>query len=212
MEIIALAYSPFQVNTYILYDKTKECVIIDPACFFPEEEEHIEKIIKSKKLKPKMVLSTHCHLDHVFGNDFICNTFNIETFAHKEEQKVLESASIAAKKYGLEMRQPQDIQNFIKEGDLIEFGNTKLEVLHVPGHTKGSLVYVNKAENDAFVGDVLFNDSIGRTDLPGGDFDTLIYNIKTKLYTLNPETKVYPGHGAYTSIEKEGKTNPFVIF
>ena len=210
MKIKTFIFSPFDVNTYIIYDNTKECVIIDPACYDKNEQSELKKFIDKNKLNPKRLLNTHCHLDHVFGNNFVCDTFNLKAEACKEDEPVLKFAADAARTYGLKMETPYPIEKYLSENDIIKFGNSQLNILHIPGHSPGSLVYYSEIDKFAIVGDVLFNGSIGRTDLPGGDYDSLISNIKSKLFNLDDETIVYTGHGPATTIESEKITNPFV--
>lgn len=210
MKIKILVLSPFGVNTHIIYDETNECVIIDPACYSDVERKKLENFIVSNNLKPVRLLNTHCHLDHVFGNNFVCDTFSIGAESSKEDEFILNSAQRTAAMYGLKMQQPYPVKNFINENDIIKFGNSEIKILHIPGHSPGSLVYYSEKDLFAIVGDVLFAKSIGRTDLPGGNFETLISNIKNKLFKLNDETVVYPGHGEKTKIGIEKKTNPFL--
>ncbi len=210
MEIKRIIFSPFEVNTYIIYDKSKDCVIIDPACNNKQEQNYLLKFLEENRLKPVKLLNTHCHLDHVFGNKFVSDSFNLETEAHKEEEFNINNATNAAKLYGIQMDAPPPIKVFTGEGDSIKFGYSELKILHVPGHTAGSLSFISEEDNFAVVGDVLFKGSIGRTDLPGGDYDTLISNIKTKLFNLPDDMAIYPGHGGETSIGFEKRYNPFV--
>ena len=210
MQVHRLVFSPFEVNTYIITDKSKECIIIDPACNNKQEQEYLLQFLKENNLKPVKLLNTHCHLDHVFGNKFVSDTFNLETEAHKEENFNIKNAVNAGRMYGVQMEEPYPIKTYLKEGDKIKFGFSELKMLHVPGHTAGSLVFYNETDKFAVVGDVLFNGSIGRTDLPGGDYDTLISGIKSKLFKLDNNTIVYSGHGIETSIGKEKASNPFL--
>lgn len=210
MKIHHLVFSPFEVNTYIVADKSKECVIIDPACNNKQEQEYLLKFIKENNLKPVKLLNTHCHLDHVFGNKFVCDTFNLETEASKDEEFNLDNAANAAKLYGVQMEEPYPIKKYIKEGEKIKFGFSELDILHIPGHTSGSLVFHSVDEKFAIAGDVLFNGSIGRTDLPGGNYETLIYQIKLKLFNLDDDTDIYPGHGPQTTVGNEKTDNPFL--
>lgn len=210
MKIQQLVFSPFEVNTYILYDKSRECIVIDPACNSKQEQHFLLNFLKEENLKPVKLINTHCHLDHVFGNKFIADTFKLETEASKDEEFNINNAHNAAKLYGIQMDTPYPIKKFLKEGDTISFGYSQLEILHVPGHTAGSLVFYSEKEKTAIVGDVLFKGSIGRTDLPGGNFETLISQIKSKLFTLPNNVIVYPGHGPETNIGFEKEFNPFV--
>jgi glyoxylase-like metal-dependent hydrolase (beta-lactamase superfamily II) len=210
MNIIKQVFSVFEVNTYIVYDSTGECVIIDPACNTKQEQKILIDFIEKNRLKPVKLLNTHCHLDHVFGNKFISETFSLKTEAHKEEEFNINNAVHAAEIYGVKMDKPNPIQNYINEPDKIKFGNSELDILHVPGHTAGSLVFYNENEHFAVCGDVIFKGSIGRTDLPGGNYETLINQISLKLFPLNNNTILYPGHGSETTIGNEKKYNPFL--
>ena len=212
MKIKRFRFSPFDVNTYILYDKSKECVIIDAACYIKKEEEMLSSFIKDNRLKPVRILNTHCHLDHVFGNKYTTETYNLPVEAHKEENSNNLFASQAAENYGLVMAEPPKIGNFITEKDTIKFGHSELEIRLAPGHTKGSLLFYAKEDNFIISGDVLFKDSIGRTDLPGGNFDVLKNSIVTQLYTLDDNVTVYSGHGPATEIGYEKMNNPFITF
>lgn len=209
MQIKKFIFSPFEVNTYILYDKSKKCIIIDPACNNKQEQDFLLKFINENRLKPVKLINTHCHLDHVFGNKFIADTFNLETEASKDEEFNISNAHNAANLYGIKMDAPYPIKKYLKEGDKISFGFSELSILHVPGHTAGSLVFLSSEDKFIIAGDVLFKGSIGRTDLPGGDYDTLISQIKIKLFTLSEDIVVYPGHGPETEIGIEKQTNPF---
>lgn len=210
MKIHTLVFSPFQVNTYILADKSGECAIIDPACSNPAEQNKLSNFLSRNKLKPVRLLNTHCHLDHVFGNNYVSDTYGLDSESSKKEEPVLLSAKDAATRYGVEMEQPYPAGKHIEEGEEIKFADSRLEILHAPGHTPGSLVFYSPEDKFAIVGDVLFSGSIGRTDLPGGNHQQLLDAIAEKLYSLPDETIVCPGHGAATSIGEEKKSNPFV--
>ena len=212
MKIKRFRFSPFDVNTYILYDKSKECVIIDPACYIKKEEEMLFAFIKDNRLKPVRILNTHCHLDHVFGNKYVSETYKLPIEAHPEESSNNLFAAQAAENYGLVLAEPPRIGNKITEKNTIKFGHSELEIRFAPGHTRGSLLFYAKEDKFIIAGDVLFKDSIGRTDLPGGDFDVLKNSIITQLYTLEDSTVVYPGHGAETEIGYEKRNNPFITF
>ncbi|NPA68614.1 MAG: MBL fold metallo-hydrolase [Chlorobi bacterium] len=210
MKIHRLIFSTFEVNTYVISDKSKECVITDPACNNKQEQNYLLDFIKSKNLKPVKLLNTHCHLDHVFGNKFVADNFNLDTEAHKDEVFNIENSVNAANLYGIKMEKPYPVKHFLDENNTVKFGYSELKILHVPGHTAGSLVFYSPADKFAVVGDVLFKGSIGRTDLPGGDYDTLISGIKTKLFALPDDFIVYPGHGPETEIGFEKRHNPFL--
>lgn len=211
MEIKAFQFSPFAENTYILYDKSGEAVVVDPGCYYPQEQKTLSDFLTQNNLNLKKVLYTHCHLDHTFGANYICKTYKgIEFIAHEAEQVFIESAKAHAMSFGLQMEQPPRITNFINEGDLITFGNTTLHVICVPGHSPGGLCFYNKEQGDLLPGDILFQGSIGRSDLPGGNHAQLIDGIKKKLLCLPENVVVYPGHGEYTTIGNEKASNPYL--
>ncbi|PLX13217.1 MAG: MBL fold hydrolase, partial [Marinilabiliales bacterium] len=174
-----------------------------------DEKKKLTEFIKEQALKPVLLLNTHCHVDHIFGNQFIKNTYNIEYWAHTGDKPILENAGSFGAVYGFNVETPPSIDKPINDGDTIQFGNSTLLAIHVPGHSPGSIVFYNEAQNFMIVGDVLFRGSIGRSDLPGGDHETLINGIRNKLFSKPENTIVYPGHGPETSIEYEKEYNPF---
>ncbi len=204
-------FGPFQENTFVVFDESKECVIIDPGCYSTLEQQEVKNFITEKGLKPVHLLNTHCHVDHVAGNAFIHDTYKLLPLCHKEDLKVLEGQERVSAMYGLPCDPSPMPEKFIDEGDVISFGNTKLKVIFTPGHAPGHVVFYNAENKFVINGDVLFNGSIGRTDLAYGDFDTLEESIKTKMYTLPEDTIVYCGHGPQTTIGHEKRTNPFVL-
>ncbi len=210
MKVKVFEFNPIAVNTYVLHDKTGECVIVDPACFYPDEERALFNYIVDKKLVVKHVLNTHLHFDHVFGVNFIKKQFDVDMQAHKDDQFLIDSFDEQMLMFGFSSNgYKPTVGKYIDENDVIEFGNQKLSIMHVPGHSPGSIVFYNKEENCVISGDVLFNGSIGRTDLLQGNHNQLIEGIKTKLMVLPEKTIVYPGHGPATSIGREAKSNPF---
>jgi len=213
MTLVAkFTFNPFQENTYILYDDSKECVIIDPGCYDDDEKSELTNFIEQNNLKPVRLINTHCHIDHVFGNHFIIEKYQLPLEIHRGELPVLNVVPQVALMYGILFNDPiPKVEKFIEEGDKIEFGNSKLESLFTPGHSPASLSFYCKAADFVIAGDVLFNGSIGRTDLPGGDFDTLISSIKDKLFPLGDNVEVHPGHGPKTTIGFEKRTNPFLV-
>ena len=210
MKVTCITFNQFQENTYLLHDDTKECVVIDPGCYEKYEREQLKKYIQDNNLKVVRLLNTHCHIDHVLGNKFIANTYNVDLEIHPDDEQTLRSVPVYAPAYGFPMYEEQLPAKFLKEGDTVKFGNTALEVIFAPGHAPGHIVFYNRLEKILIGGDVLFNESIGRTDLPGGDFNTLIQSIKTKLFTLPDDVTVYCGHGPETTIGHEKKYNPFL--
>ena len=211
MEINQITFNPFQENTFILWDETKECIIIDPGCYEKNEKEYLSNFIESNNLKPVKLINTHCHIDHILGNKFVSEKWKIDLYMNKKDLPLLEGAGDIAKMYGFENYKGSPYPKyFLEEGDVLEFGNSKLSILFTPGHAPGHICLLNKEENFVVSGDVLFNGGIGRTDLPGGDYDTLINSIKTKLLCLQDDTEVFCGHGQSTSIGKERLSNPFL--
>lgn len=209
MTIKAFPFNPFQENTYIVSDETKECIIIDPGCYTPEERKYMLEYIEDNELKPVRLLNTHCHLDHICGNKFIAEKYGLKLEAHQAELPILEHAPKAASMYGFPMEKSPEIEIFLSEEDVVLFGNSKLEILFTPGHSPGSISFYSPKEAFIIAGDVLFKQGIGRTDLPLGDHETLLKSIKEKLFTLDKKTIVYSGHGPSTSIGYELVNNPF---
>lgn len=201
----------FSVNTYIVHDNTKEAVIIDCGCISPEEENTISNYIDKNELVLKHNLCTHLHLDHILGNAFIYNKYGLSPEAHKADVEGLPSPDEQAKRFGLPLHiKFVPVEKKIVGGDIISFGNSELAALLVPGHSPGSLAFYNRKNGYLFSGDALFANSIGRTDLWGGNMDVLIAAINDKLLTLPDETIVYPGHGPETTIFSEKMGNPFL--
>ena len=209
LKIKSFEFSPIQENTYILYNDDNNCIIIDPGCYFDEEKEELIAFIGGRKLKPLLLLNTHCHLDHIFGNKFMLERYNLKTLSSEYDEMNRKDAVQHAKLFGLTMDNSPEPGGFITDNQIITFGTTELVALHVPGHTSGSLAFYSERNGCVFTGDALFAGSIGRTDLPDGDYDTLINSINNRLFVLPPSTVVYPGHGDETTIEKEMKSNPF---
>lgn len=204
------AFNPFQVNTYVLSDETGECIIIDPGMQGDFEETEITEYIKNHNLKPVTLLLTHAHIDHIVGNSFIANKYDLQLTAHEDCVPFLTNAITYASTFGLTMDKVKDIDNYIDDNKELKFGNSELKVLFTPGHANGSLCFYSPEDNFVITGDVLFNQSIGRTDLRTGNYDLLQNSIWEKLFTLPDETVVYPGHGPETSIGFEKVNNPFV--
>ena len=203
-------FGPFQENTYLLYDETLECIVIDPGCYDDKERNQLAAFISEKKLKPVKLINTHCHLDHVFGNAFVAKTYTLKLEINQLDKKVLDSFLMSASLYGLNAEPSPQPEVYLNEGDIIKFGNSELEIVFTPGHSPGSITFYNRNQKFMIAGDVLFYGSIGRTDLPGGDYKTLIDSIKNKLFPLGDDFAVYNGHGSPTSIGFERMNNPFL--
>jgi len=210
ISIKIFVFNPFQVNTYILSDETNECIIIDPGCNESFEEEALVDYIENMSLKPVLMITTHCHIDHVLGTKFCKEKYDIDFAANVNDNFILNSVNESGILFGIEVKQQPLVDKLISEGEKIKFGNSELKVIDVPGHSPGSIVLYNENDGILITGDVLFKASIGRTDLPGGHLDTLLNGIKGKLLVLPGETVVYPGHGPSTSIVYETKNNPFL--
>lgn len=211
MNIKIFEFNPIAENTYILYDDTKECVIIDAGCFYPDEKQQLLNFILDNDLIVKHLLNTHLHFDHVLGNKFVADQFHIQPTANKEDTFLLEAMPIQMQMFGFrESEEAPAIGTYIRENDIIQFGKQKLIVLEVPGHSPGSVVFYSEEGNCVFVGDALFRNSIGRTDLARGNQQQLVDAIKSKLLSLPPDTIVYPGHGPQTTIQYETANNPFL--
>ena len=210
LTVKAFSFNPVEENTYILHNEKRQCCIIDPGCYFPEERENLKKFVEENRLEPTLLLNTHCHLDHVFGNKFVYDTWDLKLHIHQKEKQMLEMAPASGEMWQLPFENYQGELIFIDEHSDIRVGDDKLETRFAPGHSPGHVCFYSKADNFAISGDVLFSGSIGRTDLPGGDFHTLITSIQTQLFTLPDDTKIYPGHGPMTTIGFEKMNNPFV--
>lgn len=209
MEVKIFEFNPISENTYIAYDETKECVIIDPGCFFQDEKELLLNFILDNELVVKHLLNTHLHFDHVFGNNFIYEQFKLETMANKGDEFLLEQLPTQLQMFGFtneDTRIPK-VGKYLNENDVVTFGNQRLIVMQIPGHSPGSIVFYNQEAGCVFVGDVLFRGSVGRTDMAGGNHKQLIDGIKEKLMKLPPDTVVYSGHGPLTTIREEARNN-----
>ena len=210
MQIKSFVFNPFMENTYVVSDEHKNAIIIDPGCYTKEEQATLTDYIDLNELIPKLIVNTHCHIDHVLGNTFVQNRYDLEIWAHQKEIAQLESVKVYAPNYGFHEYQPSTISKLLEEGDVVKLGNHGFEVLFVPGHAPGHIALLHKDSNVCFSGDVLFRQSIGRTDLPGGDYDTLIESIHSKLFPLEEQLTIYSGHGEPTTIGYEKKHNPFL--
>lgn len=202
-------FNPFQENTYVLYDETGEAVVIDPGCYEQGEMTALNEFIATKKLNIKYLLNTHCHIDHVLGNDYVKETYRVPFLIHEIELPVLKAVKSYSSNYGFVNYHEATPDQYLKEGDKVKFGNTELLVIFLPGHSPGHIGFYGEKEKAVIGGDVLFQHSIGRTDLPGGHFETLIKSIHQKLFTLPDDVVVYPGHGDPTTIGEEKISNPF---
>ena len=194
----------------MVYDDSGQCILFDPGCSDRKEREVLTDFLSQNQLQPVRLINTHCHLDHILGNAFVHEQFGLPLEAHRGEQVVLQFGEQMSKAYGIPYDLSPDIERFIEDKESLTFGQTRFEALYTPGHSPASLSFFFPDDSFLIAGDVLFYNSIGRTDLPGGDYDTLIGSIKDRLFPLGDEVKVYPGHGTATSIGYERLTNPFL--
>lgn len=210
MNLQVFTFNALQENTYLLWDGTKECVIIDAGCYETWEQNELFDFITQQGLKPVLILSTHSHIDHVLGNYDVKKKYQIPLKIHRKDEDTLRAVKSYAPMYGFPQFQEQLPDGYFKEGEQIQFGHTVLEILFVPGHAPGHVAFYHAETQTCIAGDVLFAGSVGRADLPGGNFDVLIQSIKTQLYPLGDASKIYPGHGPATTIAREKISNPYL--
>jgi len=209
LSIEYFTFNPFEENTYVLYDDSGCAAIVDPGCCDRSEEQQLLQFIRQKELKPIYLLNTHCHVDHVLGNFFVKHTWSVPFLMHQLDESTLRSVKVYAPHYGFPNYQEVLPDTFIKEGESIQLGNETLKVLFLPGHAPGHVGFYHEASKAPVSGDVLFQRSVGRTDLPGGNFDVLINSIHRQIFTLPDDVTVFPGHGPTTTVGEEKVSNPF---
>ena len=212
MKIKQIQNNPFQENTYIIYDSaSREAAIIDCGALFPQEEEAIQEFVADNGLTIKYLLNTHLHLDHCFGNAWAAGRYGVLPMAHEDDETLLSRMGEQARMFGLPFEvKTEKLGKYLNDGDILMLGENRIEVIHTPGHSRGGLCFYIPSAGWLVSGDSLFEGSIGRTDLEGGSYATLIKSITERLMTLPEGTIVYPGHGSYTTIGDEKKTNPFL--
>ena len=211
LKIKSFEFSPIQENTYVIYNGFNDCMIIDPGCYFDEEKDELTAFIESNKLQPKMLINTHCHLDHVFGNKLLAEKYGLTLQIHPAEKALLDFAPASGLMYSMPFDNYTGDFIWLNEGETIRLGDDELKIIFTPGHSPGSLSFYSEKDGFVISGDALFKNSVGRSDLPGGDHDQLIKSIKEKLLLLPGETKVYSGHGPVTTIGDEKQGNPFLV-
>ena len=210
LQIKSFVFNPVEENTYLIYNEFNDCLIIDPGCYSDDEKDELVQYITESGLKPQMLLNTHCHLDHVFGNRFIAEKYKLKLHIHPKDKPVLDFATTSGLMYNLPFDNYTGELVYLTEGEPVMLGEEPLYVLFTPGHSPGSVSFYSPAHGFVISGDVLFYRSIGRTDIPLGDFDILIKSIREELLVLAAETKVYSGHGPITTIGDEKTYNPFL--
>ncbi|MHB9147245.1 MAG: MBL fold metallo-hydrolase [Candidatus Amoebophilus sp.] len=204
-------FNPLAEHTYVVYDPLdRYCAIIDPGCLEPHEQKRLSDFIQNEQLKVVHLINTHCHIDHIVGNAYIKRTYSVKLAIHPADLNLLSIAADHAPRYGIHGYEPTQADRFLTAGDIIQIGNNQLKILHVPGHSPGHIALYSEKDQFCLVGDVLFKNFIGRTDLPGGDYVTLIQSIHEQLFALQDEVIVYSGHGPNTTIGTEKTNNPFV--
>lgn len=203
-------FNPYQENTYVLFDESKECVIIDPGMYDGREQNQLASFINENDLKPVLLLNTHCHIDHVLGNKFVFDHWGLKPQFHQGELYILQAVPGYAPQMGMRYELSPEPETFLPESGTVYFGNSQLELIFAPGHSPAHLCFYAREENFLIGGDVLFHQSIGRTDLPGGNHQQLINSIKQQLFVLPNDCEVFPGHGPSTTIGFEKLNNPFL--
>jgi glyoxylase-like metal-dependent hydrolase (beta-lactamase superfamily II) len=203
-------FNPLQENTYLLYNEDGDCIVVDPGCYTDKERDQLRGFIEAKQLNPIMLINTHCHLDHVFGNKFVHETYGLELHIHEGEKQVLEMAPTSGLMWNLPFDNYSGPIHFLDEGSILMLGDETIQVLLTPGHSPASISFYASKSGFVMAGDVLFRESVGRTDLPGGSPAVLVKSILEKLYCLPDPTIVYSGHGIPTTIGHEKVHNPYV--
>lgn len=210
IQVKKLILNPFQENTFVVYDQTGEAVIIDPGCYSPQDVDEVKWFVDANGITIKHLILTHGHIDHILGIDSLRDLYNVKCLAHADDLPLIDNSPVHGLMFGISIDKAPKIDEFIKDGDTISFGKSTIEVIHTPGHSKGGVCLLFRDEKILFTGDTLFNGSIGRTDLQGGNYETLISSIKNKILPLRADTVVYPGHGDPTTVEFENKHNSFL--
>ena len=211
IQIKVFYFNELRVCCYVLWDETQEAILVDPACFSHSEQERLKKFVDGEALKPRYLVNTHAHFDHVLGNAFVCREWGIKTCIHSAERNTLEYADKYCRVFGLEIEKPPVDTLPLSEAEPLYFGNSQLHILETPGHSPGGVCLYAPDDGFLITGDTLFAGSIGRTDLPGGDYDRLIGSIQTKLFLLDASLRVLPGHGPETTLGYERQHNPFLV-
>jgi hydroxyacylglutathione hydrolase len=194
-------------NTYVIYDKTNACAVVDPGCYELHEQEELSNFIQARALQVVHLINTHAHIDHILGNQYIRETYGVPLALHQQEVPILQAAIEYAPSYGFTAYRPTEAEKLLATGDVIQLGNTLLSILHVPGHSPGHIALYSQRDALCLSGDILFRGAIGRTDLPGSDHKLLLQSIRQQLFSLGDEVVIYPGHGPSTTIGAERKDN-----
>ncbi len=210
IKVQSFTFNDFQENTFVLSDETKACVVVDPGCYTRAEKSQLQQYISDHHLKVVVLVNTHCHIDHVLGNHFVKETYKVPLLIHRLEAEMLRMSVLRAPVFGFNAYEESVADQYLSEKEKLVFGESSLDILFVPGHSPGHLAFYSPTDGFCIGGDVLFQGSVGRTDLPGGNAETLFHSIRTQLYPLPDATIVYCGHGSPTSIGREKVSNPYV--
>lgn len=211
VQIKQLVLNPFQENTYIVYDKTGDAIIIDPGCYSQSDIDEVTHFVDANGLKIKCLIITHGHIDHILGIDALKSIYKVDVLGHADDLPLIKGSPEHAEIFGLHFDQAPTLDRTITDGEKIIFGNINFEIIHTPGHSKGGVCIFFREQKVLFTGDTLFNGSIGRTDLLGGNYENLIDSIQNKIFTLGDDVQIYPGHGNFSTIGYEKKNNPFFL-
>ena len=211
IQLKQFTFNPFEESTFVLYDESRECVIVDPGCYTQAEKELLGNFIELNGLRPVMLANTHAHVDHLLGNHYVYDKWKPSVGLQRNDITLLQNAILQGRAYGFDVEEPPAVNTWFEDNTTLNFGHSSIKILHVPGHSPGSVVLYSQEQKFLIAGDVLFAGSIGRTDLPGGNYDQLMDGIYSKLLTLDPDTKVFPGHGPSTTIGDETARNPFLL-
>ena len=210
IQIHSFCFNPFQENTYILYNEQKEAIIIDPGMYTRIDFKQFTSFIEDQNLTPKLLLNTHCHLDHVFGNNFVHENYELIAHFHKNEQLVIDRLPEASAKWGIPTEAYKGSVQYLEANEIIHFGKDQFKCLFTPGHSPGSLCFYNELQQFIIGGDLIFMDGVGRTDLPGSNPTDLINSIRTEIMPLKDDLMIYSGHGPETSLGREKLHNPYI--
>ena len=211
LHIKSFVFSPIQENTYLLYNEQKQCAIIDPGCYDDAERDQLSAFIEANGLKPVLLINTHCHLDHVFGNNFVSETYGLTALFHQKEQAVIDRLPEGGARWGVPTEAYKGKVQYIQQDELIHFGKDVFKVLETPGHSPGSVCFYHEAQDFLIGGDLIFKDGVGRTDLPGSNPLDLIKSIQTQIFPLPDTMTIYSGHGPATTWGREKKANPYIL-
>jgi hydroxyacylglutathione hydrolase len=210
MKVFTFTFNPFQENTYVLADATGDCIVVDPGCYTADEQETLAGFLAAERLHPVRLVNTHGHIDHILGNRFVADRYGLAPEMHADDVALVRSAPLYGDLWGIRVEASPAPSVLLADGDLVRFGETELQVLLAPGHSPGSICLFHERDRILVAGDVLFQGSIGRTDLPGGNYATLIASIRERIFPLGDDVVVYPGHGPATTVGEERRTNPFL--